>query len=253
MRAKMFLVVLSVSINLLADVSHAQPQLIYTHGNGVGELGEIVEIPVFLDNLMGQDVQGFSVAVCFDPAPIAVLGIQEGQDLVDPEFFGTFVDNLQGSWSVGVIIDIEPPFDGGGIPPGVGHEILIVSYGIDVPGPETVALEFCGPLDPLADYIGGRLFIGFQPFRRGDVSGNGVIDLPDAVFGLNYLFAQGATPGCLDTLDWDDDGGAGLVDMLALLGYLFVSGPPPAAPGLECGEDPTADAIPCDEYDPDSC
>lgn len=76
--------------------------------------------------------------------------------------------------------------------------------GIDVPGPETVALQFCDPLDPLADYIDGTLFIGFQPFRRGDVSGNGVIDLPDAVFGLNYLFAQGPPPGCLDTLDWDE-------------------------------------------------
>ena len=200
----MVLLVLSVSLNLLADVSHAQPQLVYTHANGVGELGEIVEIPVFLDNLMGQDVQGFSVAVCFDPTPIEVLEIQDGQDLVDPEFFGAFVDNAQGSWSVGVVIDFLPPYDGGGIPPGVGNEILIVSYRIDVPGPETVALQFCDPLDPLADYIDGTLFIGFQPFRRGDVSGNGVIDLPDAVFGLNYLFAQGPPPGCLDTLDWDE-------------------------------------------------
>ncbi|MBN1422009.1 MAG: hypothetical protein JXP34_24770 [Planctomycetes bacterium] len=81
-------------------------------------------------------------------------------------------------------------------------------------------------------------------FRRGDVDGDGIIAIGDAVNLLNYMFASGRTPPCLDAADIDDDGFLVIGDAVSLLNYQFASGRPPAPPGpTECGVDPTDDAF----------
>src|ERR1041385_3518797 len=68
------------------------------------------------------------------------------------------------------------------------------------------------PLSPeLVDsfvFVGAR--IGIVPdgtvFVRGDSSGDGAVDLNDAVYSLAYLFQGGETPGCLEAADANDDG-----------------------------------------------
>ncbi len=81
-------------------------------------------------------------------------------------------------------------------------------------------------------------------FIRGDVQGDGSVDLADAVRLLFVLFAGGDPLACPDAADVDDDGRLRLADAVALLGALFQGGAPPAAPGFECGPDPTADDLP---------
>ncbi|MEM7167803.1 MAG: dockerin type I repeat-containing protein [Planctomycetota bacterium] len=86
-------------------------------------------------------------------------------------------------------------------------------------------------------------------FRRGDINGDGSVNLQDAIGGLTYLFTPGgAVPDCLDTADSNDDGSVNLPDVVALLSYLFVpSSPIPAAPGpVNCGPDVGTDMLdPC--------
>ena len=91
-------------------------------------------------------------------------------------------------------------------------------------------------------------------FRRGDVDGNGTVELTDAVFILGYLFQGQGAPGCLETADSDDNGQVDISDAIRLLGWLFLGGEPLSAPGSEeCGRDPTpGDAAECD-YDSTSC
>jgi hypothetical protein len=91
-------------------------------------------------------------------------------------------------------------------------------------------------------------------FRRGDVDGNGTVELTDAVFVLGYLFQGQGVPGCLETADSDDNGKVDISDAIRLLGWLFLGGEPLPAPGSEeCGRDPTlGDAAECD-YDSTSC
>ena len=91
-------------------------------------------------------------------------------------------------------------------------------------------------------------------FRRGDVDGNGTVELTDAVFVLGYLFQGQGAPGCLETADSDDNGQVDISDAIRLLGWLFLGGEPLPAPGSEeCGRDPTpGDAAECD-YDSTSC
>jgi hypothetical protein len=65
-------------------------------------------------------------------------------------------------------------------------------------------------------------------FLRGDANGDGVIDISDVVYLINYLFIHG--PGPVPTLDAGDatcDGVVDASDVVYLINYLFVGGPPP--------------------------
>lgn len=84
------------------------------------------------------------------------------------------------------------------------------------------------------------------PFVRGDVSKDGRLDLQDVVLILRYLYIPGAaTPRCLESADFDDDGYVRLNDAIHLVTYLWMSGPMPEAPFPACGEDTTPDGLGC--------
>jgi len=102
-------------------------------------------------------------------------------------------------------------------------------------------LSFMAVLVP-APEAGSDVACG-ETFRRGDASGNGSIDLEDAVRILFHLFAGSASVRCPDAADFNDDGVLVLSDAINLLSYLFRRGPMPALPGVQCGLDPTEDAL----------
>ncbi len=64
-------------------------------------------------------------------------------------------------------------------------------------------------------------------FIRGDANGDGVIDLGDAIYLLNYLFKGDSAPDPLEAGDANCDGAVELGDAIYLLNYLFKNGPPP--------------------------
>jgi len=82
-------------------------------------------------------------------------------------------------------------------------------------------------------------------FVRGDGNGDGSLDLGDPVFLLNFLFASGAAPECLDSADIDDDGRLTIGDPVYLLNHLFAGGGAPSPPYPDPGIDPTADELGC--------
>lgn len=82
-------------------------------------------------------------------------------------------------------------------------------------------------------------------FVRGDSSGDGAVDLADAVSALFHLFLGGASD-CLDSLDTNDDGAVDLADPISLLDFLFRRGPPPPPPFPAAGKDPGAESLGCD-------
>lgn len=82
----------------------------------------------------------------------------------------------------------------------------------------------------------------FGVFKRGDVDGNGKLDITDPIFTLGHLFLGTFTPECLDAADFNDSGLVQLDDAIGSLNYQFLGGPPPPAPGAyACGLDPTPD------------
>jgi hypothetical protein len=64
--------------------------------------------------------------------------------------------------------------------------------------------------------------------NRGDCNGDGVIDVGDVVYLVNYLYKNGSSPNPLESGDTNCDGKVDVGDVVFLLNYLFKSGIPPA-------------------------
>ncbi len=67
-----------------------------------------------------------------------------------------------------------------------------------------------------------------SPFRRGDVTADGRINMADVISLLSYLFLTKDRPSCPASTDVDDSGKMEVTDMVWLLDYLFGGGDPPA-------------------------
>ena len=74
--------------------------------------------------------------------------------------------------------------------------------------------------------------------------------LIDAIALLQHLFLGKMTPPCLKAADADGSGSLEAVDAMGILGFLFLSGPPPAQPFPACGVETNPTALPCDRYAP---
>lgn len=64
-------------------------------------------------------------------------------------------------------------------------------------------------------------------FTRGDANGDGIINLGDAIFLLNYLFNSGSAPSPPQAGDANCDDSIDISDVIYILNYLFKGGDPP--------------------------
>jgi hypothetical protein len=83
-------------------------------------------------------------------------------------------------------------------------------------------------------------------YLRGEVNGDGRVDISDAVALLNILFGGGSVPAptpC-DRADTNSDGVVNIADATYLLNHLFSGGPPPAYPYPEAAPYVTTSACP---------
>jgi len=94
--------------------------------------------------------------------------------------------------------------------------------------------------------MAGAVFAPPDPFKRGDVTTDGYLDITDAVTLANALLIGnananiGALP-CKNAADVDDTNCINMADVAYLLAYLFSGGPAPPAPGpITCGPDTTS-------------
>ncbi|MEM7263598.1 MAG: dockerin type I domain-containing protein [Planctomycetota bacterium] len=111
---------------------------------------------------------------------------------------------------------------------GSGHEIeLEVTADGDPYRPVVTPLE-----------VRAHSFDESEFFKRGDVDQSGGINISDSIFLLNWLFAGGRTPPCLDAANVNDDEQIDISDAIAGLNCLFVGG---VCPSFECEVDTTRD------------
>ncbi len=73
------------------------------------------------------------------------------------------------------------------------------------------------------------LYVENQWGGRGEINGDGSVDLGDAVFLTNYLFKEGSAPDRLEVADVNGDHAVNIGDVVYLISYLYKNGPPPVS------------------------
>ncbi len=105
---------------------------------------------------------------------------------------------------------------------GLGLNLLVDTLQIQWPSAKSIDTYINIPADQvLTLYQGG--------FARGDANGDGVVDLGDAIYILNYLYKGGPAPNPAWTGDANSDGVVDLGDAIYILNYLYKGGPPPVS------------------------
>ena len=82
-------------------------------------------------------------------------------------------------------------------------------------------------------------------FLRGDATGDGKLDISDAVDILGSLFLGSGLSACPDSQDSNADRRLDLTDAVYLLGFLFLGGSPPPPPFPRPGPDRGDAHLPC--------
>ena len=87
----------------------------------------------------------------------------------------------------------------------------------------------------VVDFFGGIPAVGSSCCEgiRGDIADpmDGIIDITDLVYLIDYMFLSGPAPTCMAEADVNADGAdqVDISDLMYLIDYMFTGGPPPAA------------------------
>lgn len=68
-----------------------------------------------------------------------------------------------------------------------------------------------------------------RTFLCGDADGNGIVNITDAVWLVNFVFSGGPAPNPLESGDVDCSGIINVSDIIYLVSYIFAGGPVPCA------------------------
>ena len=131
----------------------------------------------------------------------------------------------------GELVATLPGTAGGGLfamPSGGLHVLSMVAYG-----------ECGDPLPAVSTVVACHSW-----FLRGDATGEGQLDVSDVITVLGAVFGTGESIACRDAADTNDDGVIDITDAIHGLQVLF-NGAPIAAPFDTCGGDSTPDTLGC--------
>jgi hypothetical protein len=133
----------------------------------------------------------------------------------------------------------------------IGGKALVA---LTVTEPDTItgttpAGDAAGAVDVVVSDAGGTATLaggftyeedGGPIFRRGDSNADGGVNIADAIYTLQRLFAGGDPILCLEAADANDDDSVNIADAVYVLQRLFAGGDPIPPPGPDaCGPDET--------------
>ncbi len=269
-----YVIAIIVAVLSIASVSQAQDLMWIDDATAIP--GAHAEAIVRLNNQL--HIQGFQSAISWDSNIFShVSEDTSGLDIEillaphEVEFFtSTYDDNFEpgiGWAACAAIFDFSPPFSGQTLAPGT--ENSIVRFTLQVVA-DNALIGSCSDISPvngmgqpvihniltidgistMPELQAGTLcFVDAVAFIRGDGNDDGTLNLADAIFLINYFFADGLIPGCSAAADANNDFTVDLGDVIYLINHQFLDGAAPAAPWPGCGADPAGEsAIGCANY-----
>ncbi len=69
-----------------------------------------------------------------------------------------------------------------------------------------------------------------ETFVCGDVNNDGVVNILDMIYYIDWKFKGGAAPSILNSADVNSDGAYNILDIIYLIDYKFKGGPAPHCP-----------------------
>ena len=193
-------------------------------GLGVNEYSVIA-------NLLGADSAEVGCSLTLDLSPVTdLLCVADAQDVqlswipaAPYDGITIFRDGIELATLLGSASGYLDP----GVPPGL-HQYQVTASSAGFSSSATCSVTLVLP----------------TPFIRSDGNGDGTLDISDPVLHLQWQFL-GVAVGCLEALDSDGDGEAGLPDVIFSLAAVFGGGPSPAAPFPDCGVEATLGPLGC--------
>lgn len=226
----------------------ATTRVMLTNENSISGYTTVLTFDNTIFTLNSVEVTGLDVIALV--GPVAAPGDNGGI-----EFFATDIDNAAGIGSGTCIFDINFPFDQQQLSPGTQRSIMRFEFGI-VNDPlllnttEQISLTNNVGSPPLSNTISESgisvfpallpanvSFVNLPLFVRGDANGDGLINIADGVFILQFLFSSGAAPNCLAAANVNGDSTIDISDIINLISFQFQGGFPPMAPFPDCGID----------------
>jgi hypothetical protein len=119
-----------------------------------------------------------------------------------------------------------------------GSRILLATLTLTLEDTTTIRIDTCfGPSiflhfsrSDAVSYLpwhNGPLYVNIRRSVHGDANGDGVINLADVMYMINYLYRSGSYPSSFEAGDANCDGIHGIVDIILLINYLYKGGRPP--------------------------
>lgn len=223
------------------------------HNDGAGETdvkGYVAYAYTYVEVLGGEPLEAF-ISFSSDDAAEVLLG---PLPLSSPGLESVYLVNLMR----GALAECQQQDGPGGETPtpkvslGAGLNLLLVKI-LEGPGDHLLRFRLRNTKPPYPPLLGDDIRIRLRPdleapdppvFLRGDATGDGEVNLSDAVLTLGWLFRGGEEPRCQDAADADDDGSVSLSDAVYTLQHLFQGGAALPFPRGCCGLDPTWDDLP---------
>lgn len=172
------------------------------------------------------------------PLPSVGIGVDYYVDIGSEEFHPGFVDVISSAFVITAIVPVVFTSDT------IAVDVPLSALGGD-DGSMRFALLAGSFFQPTDASNGVGVSVPSRSFLRSDCDGNGLLNLADAVFALDYMTLGGDEPPCLDGCDVNDNGMLNIADPIHALQYMFLGGPPPASPFPDCGTDTSLDAVSC--------
>lgn len=236
----------------------------------VAAAGQVALSRVTLDS--DAAIRAFSFGISYLPGDVTLLTVEPGLHVAQlrcgqgPEFFAAAIHGgATPGATAAAVFAIQPPLTDETIGPGGGLELVLLEFATsanpasggsplqftDALGSPPVAIEVTvGSQAVLPATVDGGIAL-ISIFTRGDANGDGGVDIADAIRLLAALFpgaGSGAPLDCFDASDANDDGHLDVADAITILSALFGGAGGGIQPPLDCGSDPSGDAIGCDLY-----
>ena len=207
---------ISIPVNGTADI------LRITDATGVMEYGSLIRSQSSPVVSITSPLAGVQID---DPYPILWNAMDADTPIPDLVYQVAYSPD-NGSSFVPVAVDLAFPetlFEVSLVPqtnaPGTGLIRVFASDGLNTTYADVTGLTVAGIL---------------PPFVRGDVDGDGSVNITDPIYLLNYLFRGGAAPPCRAAADPNGGGDLDISDAVYILNYLFGEGAEPTAPFPRC-------------------